>query len=248
MELVVRAPPDGYTLLLASNGAIATSKFIYPNLTFDPISDLMPVSGWFKVDNVLLVKADSPLRSIVDVVAAARRDPGGVTYGSAGHGSTLHLMGEMLQFRTGIRMAHVAYRGGAAAMIDLIAGNIASAFDSLPSALPQIQGGKVRALAVCSAKRSPFLPDVPTMMEQGIQDFNEYSWGGVFAPLKTPGAIIDQLAGAIMDASRNSAVQARMASSGAELIAGSPAELRALVRDEAARWEPVIRSAKIVAN
>jgi tripartite-type tricarboxylate transporter receptor subunit TctC len=248
MELVVRSPPDGYTLVLTSNGAIATSKLIYPNLPFDPLRDLLPISGWFKVDNVLLVKADSRFRSIADVLAAARRDPARITFGSGGHGSTLHLMGEMLQYRTGLRLTHVPYRGGAAAMTDLISGNIDTAFDSLPSAVPQIQAGGVRALAICGATRSPFLPDVPTMTESGIKDFTEFSWGGVFAPAATPPAVVNRIADAIIAAGRDPAVLARMASSSAEAIPNTPAEFAVMVREEAARWEPVVRAANIAAG
>lgn len=248
MEVVVRSPPDGYSVVLSSNGAVCTSKLIYPSLSFDPVKDLLPISNWFKVDNVIAVKADSRFRRIGDVIEAAKKDPGKVTFGSGGHGSTLHLMGEMFQYRAGIRMVHVPYRGGAAALTDLIAGNIDTAFDSTPSVGPQIKAGVVRALAVCGATRSPFFPDVPTMTEAGIKDFQEFSWGGVFAPRGTPAAIVERLAEAIIAAGRDPAVVARMAQSYAEAIPNTPAEFAKVVRDEAARWEPVVRAANIVAN
>lgn len=248
MEVVVRSPPDGYSVVLSSNGAVCTSKLIYPNLSFDPVKDLLPISNWFKVDNVIAVKADSRFRRIGDVIEAAKKDPGKVTFGSGGHGSTLHLMGEMFQYRAGVKMVHVPYRGGAAALTDLIAGNIDTAFDSTPSVGPQIKAGVVRALAVCGATRSPFFPDVPTMTEEGIKDFQEFSWGGVFAPRGTPAAIVDRLAEAIIAAGRDPAVVARMAQSYAEAIPNTPAEFATVVRDEAARWEPVVRAANIVAN
>lgn len=248
MEMVVRSPPDGHTLVLTSNGAVATSKLIYRNLSFDPLRDLLPVSAWFKVDNVLLVRADSRFRSIADVLAAARREPGRITFGSGGHGSTLHLMGEMMQFRAGIRMTHVPYRGGAAALADLIAGNIDSAFDSLPSAVPQIRAGAVRALAICGATRSPFLPDVPTMTESGIPEFTEFSWGGVFAPANTPAPVVNRLAEVIIGAGRDPSVLERMARASAEAIPNTPEQFARMVAEEAGRWEPVVRAANIVVD
>lgn len=248
MEMTARAAPDGYTLVLTSNGAMSSSKLIYPNLSFDPQTDLLPISNWFKVDNVIAVRANSRFRSVADVLEAARKDPGKITFGSGGHGSTLHLMGEMFQYRAGVRMIHVPYRGGAAALTDLIAGNIDTAFDSTPSIGPQIRAGAVRALAVCGATRSPFFPDVPTMTEAGIRDFQEFSSGGVFAPRATPAAIVERLAAAIIGAGRNPAVIERMARSYAEAIPNTPAEFAQVVRDEAARWVPVIRAANIVAN
>ncbi|WP_439576379.1 Bug family tripartite tricarboxylate transporter substrate binding protein [Elioraea sp.] len=248
MELTVRAAPDGYTLVLTSNGAMSSSKLIYPNLAFDPQTDLLPISNWFKVDNVIAVKADSRFRRVADVLEAARKEPGKITFGSGGHGSTLHLMGEMFQYRAGVQMVHVPYRGGAAALTDLIAGNLDTAFDSTPSIGPQIKAGAVRALAVCGATRSPFFPDVPTMTEEGIRDFQEFSWGGVFAPRATPAPVVERLAAAIIAAGRNPAVIARMAQAYAEAIPNTPAEFARVVRDEAARWEPVVRAANIVAN
>ena len=248
MEAAVRSPPDGYTLVLTSNGAMSSSKLIYRNLSFDPQTDLLPISNWFKVDNVIGVKADSRFRSVADVLAAAKKDPGKITFGSGGHGSTLHLMGEMFQFRAGVKMVHVPYRGGAAALADLVAGNLDTAFDSTPSIGPQIKAGAVRGLAVCGATRSPFFPDIPTMTEEGIANFQEYSWGGVFAPRGTPAPIVEKLAAAIIAAGRDQAVVARMAQSFGEAIPNTPAEFAKVVREEAARWEPVVRAANIVAN
>ena len=248
MEAAVRSPPDGYTLVLTSNGAMSSSKLIYRNLSFDPQTDLLPISNWFKVDNVIGVKADSRFRSVADVLAAAKKDPGKITFGSGGHGSTLHLMGEMFQFRAGVKMVHVPYRGGAAALTDLVAGNLDTAFDSTPSIGPQIKAGAVRGLAVCGATRSPFFPDIPTMTEEGIANFQEYSWGGVFAPRGTPAPIVEKLAAAIIAAGRDQAVVARMAQSFGEAIPNTPAEFAKVVREEAARWEPVVRAANIVAN
>ena len=248
MEVAVRSAPDGYTLVLTSNGAMSSSKLIYPNLSFDPQTDLLPISNWFKVDNVIGVRADSPFRSVGDVLAAAKKDPGKVTFGSGGHGSTLHLMGEMFQYRAGVKMVHVPYRGGAAALTDLVAGNLDTVFDSTPSIGPQMKAGAVRGLAVCGATRSPFFPDVPTMTEEGIGNFQEYSWGGVFAPRGTPAPIIEKLAAAIIAAGRDQAVVAKMAQSYAEAIPNTPTEFAKVVSDESARWEPVVRAAKIVAN
>jgi tripartite-type tricarboxylate transporter receptor subunit TctC len=247
MEMVVRSPPDGYTVVLASGGA-AIIRLIYRNLSYDPVQSLLPISPWFKSDNALLVRADSRLRSMNDLLDAARREPGRVSFGSAGHGSQLHLLGEMLQYLTNIRLTHVPYRGGAQALTDLVAGNVDTVFDSFPSAVPQVRAGSVRALAITGPTRSSFLPDTPTMVEEGITEMRAMSWGGVFAPLGTPPEIIERLSDAIIAAGQRPDVRERMARAFTEVIADRPEGLARMIQEEIRSWSPVIRAANIVAE
>ena len=245
MEQVARAQPDGYTLVMATNGPMITGKMLYPNLPFDPLTDLKPVAPWFSNDNLLCVKADSKFKSFESWVEQAKAQPGRRTYGTAGVGSTLHITAELLQRRVGMTMQHVPYRGGAAAMIDLLAGSVDGTVDSTPSVIPQVRSGNVRVLANLNGRRSVFLPDVPTVSELGYEGFSEFSWGGVFAPAGTPDDIIDILNKAISTVGQRPEIKERMAGAYADILFGSPEELRQQLQAEADRWMPVIKDAGI---
>lgn len=245
MEQVARARPDGYSVVMATNGPMITGKLLYPNLAFDPLKDLKPVVPWFSNDNLLCVKADSPYTSFEEWVAEAKRRPGELTYGTAGVGSTLHITAELLQRRVDMRMQHVPYRGGAAAMIDLLAGSVDGTVDSTPSVIPQVRAGNVRVLANLNGRRSVFLPDVPTVQELGYDGFSEFSWGGLFVPAGTPDNIVETLNQAVGAVGKRPDVREKMAGAYADILFGTPEEFAEQFREEAERWIPVVEAAGI---
>src|SRR5262249_52346290 len=167
MESVIRAAPDGYSLMMGTNGAIAVNRHLYANLSFDPLRDLVPVALTFRIEHMMAVTNALPAHSVADVVTLAKEKPGTLFFGSGGVGSMIHLCGELFRAKTGINIVHVPYRGGGPAMIDLVAGRISMMFDSLPSAAPQVKAGHVRGLALCGPQRHALFPDLPTMMEAG---------------------------------------------------------------------------------
>lgn len=245
MEQVARAEPDGYTLVMATNGPMITGKLLYPNLAFDPLTDLKPVVPWFSNDNLLCVKASSPYQSFEEWVTEAKRRPGDLTYGTAGVGSTLHITAELLQRRVGMKMQHVPYRGGSAAMIDLLAGSVDATVDSTPSVIPQVRAGNVRVLVNLNGRRSVFLPDVPTVQESGYDGFSEYSWGGLFAPVGTSDDIVAKLNQAVGRVGKRADVCEKMAGAYADILSGTPEAFAQRFREEAERWIPVVKAAGI---
>jgi tripartite-type tricarboxylate transporter receptor subunit TctC len=248
MEAVIRAPADGYTLLMGTNGAVAANRHLYRGLPFDPVRDLAPVSLTFRIEHLLVVRPDLPARSVAELIALARARPGQMTFGSAGSGSMIHLAGELFRLRAGVDLTHVPYRGGGPAMNDLVAGTIDMMFDSLPSAEPQVRAGRVRALALCAPQRHALLPDLPTMMEAGVPDYAARTWGGVFAPVGTPQPVVERLGGAIREAAAAPEFRAQMARSGGDAEASSPEELARMLMRESETWGRVVREANITPN
>jgi tripartite-type tricarboxylate transporter receptor subunit TctC len=245
MEAVIRAPADGYTLLMGTNGAVAANRHLYRGLPFDPVRDLAPVSLTFRIEHLLVVRPDLPARSVAELIALARARPGQMTFGSAGSGSMIHLAGELFRLRAGVDLTHVPYRGGGPAMNDLVAGTIDMMFDSLPSAEPQVRAGRVRALALCAPRHHALMPDLPTMVEAGVPDYAARTWGGEFAPVGTPQPVVARLGGAIQEAAAAPGFRAQMARSGGDAEASSPDELARMVREESATWGQVVREANI---
>ncbi|MBU8536809.1 Bug family tripartite tricarboxylate transporter substrate binding protein [Falsiroseomonas tokyonensis] len=243
IENVVRSLADGYSLLLSSNGPVAVNRFLYPGLPFDPLRDLAPVSLAFRIEQALVVRPGLPAASVAEFVSLARTRE--LHWGSGGTGSTLHLAGALFNLRAGVQLTHVPYRGSAPALADLLAGRIDAMFDSLPSCLPQIRAGQLRALALCAAARHPLLPGVPTMQEAGIDGYEAGTWGAVFAPRGTPEAILQRLSAATQQALADPATRDRLAAAGADAQSSTPQELDALLRADSARWGEVVREANI---
>lgn len=248
LENVIRSPADGYSLMMGTNGAMAVNRHLYKNLSFDPIRDLAPVGLAFRTEHLLAVNANLPAQNVQDLIAMARAKPGDLTFGSGGTGSMIHLCGELFKLRTGLDIVHVPYRGGGPAMNDLVAGTISMMFDSVPSAEPHIRGGRVKALAVCGAKRHPLLPEVPTMAEAGVANYVAGTTGGIFAPKDTPAAIVGVLNKAIVDCVADPAFKEQMFKAGGDAEASSPAQLGEMTVAESAVWEKVVAEAKITAN
>ena len=193
-DFVAKSSPDGYTLVMGAIATHAINPALYPNFPYDPVRDFRHVALLVQVPNVLVVNADLPARSVADLIRLAKAQPGRLDFASGSTGSTGHLAGELFKQRTGTYMVHIPYKGSAPAVADLLAGRVQLMFDNLASALPNIQAGKVRALAVTTAARSSFLPDLPTLDESGLQGFDMTTWWGLMAPAKTPPAIVDRLA------------------------------------------------------
>ncbi|HZF77238.1 MAG TPA: tripartite tricarboxylate transporter substrate binding protein [Acetobacteraceae bacterium] len=240
-EQVVRAAPDGYTLLMGTIAALSVNPSIYRNLGFDPQADLTPISMSGNVLNVLVVPVDRPWRSVADLVAAARARPDTVTYGSSGVGSAGHLGGALLDNMAGIRTVHVPYRGGGPLMTDLIGAKVDFSFATAPTAVPQIEAGRLRALAVPGLRRSPLLPNVPTVAET-LPGYDVANWYALVGPRGLPQPIVARLAAAMREALTDSDVVKHLSVHGVEPTPSSPEELARFIRDETAKWAPIIRA------
>ena len=239
-DLVAKAPADGYTLMITSIG-MATNKPLYGKLSYDPVKDFAPVSLLAVVPNVLVTNATQPnVKTVADLIDAARQAPGRLTYASAGNGTSIHLAGEMFTALTGTDMLHIPYKGSGPALADLLGGQVNYMFDSITSARPHLQSGKLRALAVTTAKRSSVLPGVPTLAEAGVAGYDVSPWYAVFVPAGTPKPVIDRLNRTLLDAMKQPDVKARFESMGAEAIGSSPEELASHLARETARWSRLI--------
>jgi tripartite-type tricarboxylate transporter receptor subunit TctC len=242
-EAVVHAPPDGYTLLLV-NPAHGINATLYPKLAFNFIRDIAPVAGLMRVPNVMEVTPSVPAKTVAEFIAYAKANPGKINWATSGNGTSVHLSGELFKSMTGIEMTHVPYRGSAPALTDLIAGTVHVMFDNMPSSLPHIQGGKLRALGVTTAQRSQALPDVPTVAET-VAGYEASAWFGMGVPKGTPADVIDKLNKEVNAVLRDEKVKARLAELGGNLIAGTPADFGKVVAEETDKWAKVIKSANV---
>ncbi|HEV7263556.1 MAG TPA: tripartite tricarboxylate transporter substrate binding protein [Falsiroseomonas sp.] len=243
IENIVRSAPDGYSLVLSSNGPVAVNRHLFRDMNFDPSTDLAPISVTFRIEQALVVNPALPVNSVLEFIALAKQRE--LTWGSGGTGSSLHLAGELFNLRAGVKLIHVPYRGGGPAMNDLVAGNIHAMFDSLPSLVPQLRGGRVKGLAVCAAQRHALVPELPTMQEAGVPNYVAGTWGAVFAPKGTPQPIIARLAAATREALTHEATKAALARAGGDAQHSTPAELADLLQREIALWGQVVREANI---
>ena len=243
-EAAARSPADGYTLLLATIGALVVSPMVV-RLSFDPQRDLVPVSIAVDLFNILVVPADRPWRSVAELIAAAKAAPGRLSYGTSGIAGGPHLAGVLFDRMAGIETVPVHYRGGAMVATDLLSGRIDYSFATAPSVLPHVQSGRLRALAVPTINRSRLLPEVPTVAEGGVPGFDVPGWYAVVAPRGTPEPVIARLAGAMRTALSDADVTASLNRSGMEPMPSTPAELGAAWASERTKWEPIIRESGI---
>ncbi|WP_376099015.1 Bug family tripartite tricarboxylate transporter substrate binding protein [Roseomonas sp. CCTCC AB2023176] len=248
VENVVRSPADGTAILMGTTGTLTINQHLYASMGFDPARDLMPVSMAFATDHVLIVNPAVPARTVQEFLAYVRANPGRVSYGSAGAGSSTHMVAELFRLAANVEVTHVPYRGSAPALNDTVAGNVQFMLDQLPSAIGQVQGGRVRALAVTGPRRSRLLPDVPTVAEIGLPNAEATSWGAVMAPAGTPAPIIERLNAVIVEALANGQVQERLAAAGADAVSSTPAEVGERMSREIATWGRVVREARITVN
>ena len=240
-ELVARAAPDGYTVLMGPASVYAISATLYPKLNYDLVRDLAPVSLIANVPHVLLVNKDLPARTLPELIAQAKAKAGEWNIASQGSGTVSHLEAELFKSMAGVDLLHVPYRGSAPAILDLIGGRVQCMFDSIASALPHVRGGKLRAIAVATRARSPLLANVPTLDEAGLKGYSAHSWLGLFVPAGTPLPVIERLQQAIALSLEDSSVRERFIEAGFEPQASTSAEFAALVRDEIEKWRPIVK-------
>ena len=240
--------PDGYTLFLANNGLFAIMPALTADIRFDPIKDFQPVTPLFSFPSVLVVPANSPAKTVKDLVALAKSKPGGLNYASQGVGSGGHILGEMFRLRSGAPFVHVPYRGAGPAVQDLAAGNVDLLFSSYVSAIGQVQGGKLRILGWTATKRSPALPDVPTMAEAGFPGTELEIWQGIVAPLGMPAPIVRKLNEEFIKAAKSPDIVAKVAAQAVEMYTTTPQEFGKLIANDIDRLGKVIREAGIKAQ
>lgn len=244
-EAVVRARPDGYTFLFAVNSNITLNTHANPALRFDTLKDLIPVAQVTDYQYVLAINPDVPARNLDELIALAKKKPGDLTFSSSGAGGSNHLAGELMKNMTGIDMLHIPFKGTGPALMEVISGRITMNFSSLPPAVPQIKAGKLRAIAVTGPKRVSALPDVPTVSEAGIKDYQVIGWHGVFAPAKTPDAIVEKLARELVAVREMPEMKKRLDTDGLEVAATDRKAFIELVRSEHAFWGEKLKTMNI---
>ena len=243
-EITAKSAPDGYTLLITSS-TFGVNPGLYKQLPYDPFKDIAPITLLAAAPNILVVHPSLPVRSVQELTALARAKPGYLNFGSSGNGGSPHLAGELFKLRTGVSMVHVPFKGAPAAQTALIAGEIHLNFSSMPSAIGHVRAGRMRAIAVTGAKRSPATPELPTMMEAGIRDFETSAWQGFFAPAGTPPGIVKVLNREATRAMLSPELKDRLAPEGAEAVGSSPEEFRIWLKQEITKWAAVIKAANV---
>jgi tripartite-type tricarboxylate transporter receptor subunit TctC len=241
VQAVARAPADGHTLLAVASSALTLNPTIFPNLAYDVGRDLAPITRTGQVPNVLVVHPSVPAKTVAELIALAKSEPGRLSYASQGVGSNGHLNGEMFKMRAGIDLVHVPYKGSAPAVSDLVGGQV----DNLPSVLEQIRAGNLRAIAVTSATRSPLLPDVPTIAESGLPGFDTSAWFALLTTKNTPDAVRTILEKAVVAALSDPDVRARLSAAGVDVLGDGVAVLADKIQSDTAMWKGVVDAAKI---
>ena len=239
-DLVAKAPADGYTLLFATEGTLGINPSLYKKLPFDPEKDFTPIAQFASVPNILVVNPKVQAKTVQELAAYAKSKPASLNMGSAGNGTTNHLSGELFQSMTGASFTHVPYKGSGPAMADLLADQIQLMFDNLPGSLPHVKAGSLRALAVTSAKRSPLLPDVPTMAEAGVPGYDVEVWFGVAAPKGLPAQTLATLSKAITEISQEPATIEKILNIGATPLTSTPVEFGSRIQEARIKWAPIV--------
>ncbi|MCZ2498067.1 tripartite tricarboxylate transporter substrate binding protein [Xylophilus sp. Kf1] len=240
-QLAARSAADGYTLFMGTVGTHAINQSLYSKMPFDPIKDFAPISRVANVPNLLVANPQQPFKNVKELIAYAKANPGKINFGSSGNGSSIHLSGELFKMMTKVDMVHVPYKGSAPAMNDLLGNQIAIMFDNMPSAIQHVRAGKLRPLAVTTAKRSPELPDVPTIAEAGVPGYEATSWFGLLAPAGTPAPVVDRIDAALMKIYKNPELLKKIADQGGEPVVETPAQFTAFIKAETAKWGKVVK-------
>ena len=246
--LAAKAQPDGYTLFMGTVGTHAINAALYKKMPFDPIKDMAPMSRVANVPNLLVANPNQPFQNVKELIAYAKSHPGQVNFGSSGSGSSIHLSGELFKTMAKVDMVHVPYKGSAPAVTDLLGNQIAIMFDNMPSAIQHVRAGKLRPLAVTTAKRSPELPDVPTVAEAGVPGYEATSWFGMFTVAGTPKPVQDKLNAALSKALADPAVRAKIKEQGGEVISETPEQFAAFIKTESAKWGKVVKESGATAD
>ncbi|MEI6618305.1 MAG: tripartite tricarboxylate transporter substrate binding protein [Betaproteobacteria bacterium] len=244
-EAIVRAKPDGYTVGMGNFAPLAVNHALFKKLNFDPFNDIVPITLIERGPLILMVRADSPFKSVKDIVNAAKASPGSLSYASGGIGGTHHLSGALFEYSAEIDMIHAPYKSGAAGATDLMGGQVHMMFEQMYAAMPAVKGGRLRALAITSKTRSPLLPDLPTMGEQGYPAVEVLNWQGLVGPKGMSAELIKTLNAACNKALQDPDLREKMLSQGNEIGGGTPEQFAALIKAEAPRWAKVVRAAKI---
>jgi tripartite-type tricarboxylate transporter receptor subunit TctC len=237
-----RSAPDGYTLFMTTSGINAINPALYSKMAFDPNKDLAPVSVLVSLNNVLVLHPSVKANSVAEVIALAKSQPGKINYASSGHGTSIHMSAEMFQFMTNTEMTHIPYKGSGPAVADLLGGQVMMMFDNLPSVLPHIKAGKLRALATTGAKRDPALPDLPTIAESGVTGYESGVWFGLVVPAGTPRDVVARLHEAAVKGTRSADFIKRMTDLGFNIIGSTPEQMAEMSREEVARWGPIVKA------
>ena len=240
--LAAKAPADGYTLFMGTVGTNAINAALYKKMPFDHVKDFQPLSRVAMVPNLLVAHPSQPFKNVKELIAYAKANPGKLNFASSGNGTSIHLSGELFKSMTGIEMVHVPYKGSAPAVADLLGGQTAIMFDNMPSAIQHVRAGKLRPIAVTTAKRSPELPDVPTIAEAGVPGYDATSWFGLFTTAGTPEPVVSRLHGALMKVLADPEVKKQIAGQGAEPIAEKPEQFAAFIAAETTKWAKVVKA------
>ena len=241
-DSVAKSPPDGYTLLVGTVGTHAINVALYPKMPYDAVKDFVPISLVAGVPNVLVAAPTFPVNSVKDLIDLAKKSPDKTTFASSGNGTSIHLSGELFKQLAGVQMMHVPYKGSSAALPDVMSGQVNVMFDNAPSVMPQIKGGKLKAIAVTSSVRSPALPNVPTIAEAGLPGYEASSWFGVLAPAGTPKDIVDKLSLTIARAVQSAEFKERLAAQGAEGVGNTSEQFAAHIKTEIEKWAKVVKA------
>jgi len=239
---VVRAAPDGYTLLMTTSGIQAINPFLYNKMSFDPNKDLQPVSVLVSLNNVLVVNPSVKINSVAELIGQAKEQPEKLNYASSGSGTSIHMSGERFKYMAGVNLSHIPYKGSAPAVTDLLGGQVMMMFDNIPSSMPHIKSGKLRAIATTGAKRDPSLPDLPTIAESGVPGYEAGVWFGLMAPIGTPKDIIAKLNAEIVKAAKGPDYIKKMNEQGYNVLASSAEQMGEMSRAEYARWGPIVKA------
>lgn len=247
-ELVAKAAPDGYTLLMGTIGNLAISPHLYRKLTYDPVRDFAPITQLASAAYMLVTHPSLPVKNVRELVALARAKPGQMSYASAGSGTGSHLSAELFRSAAKVDLLHVPYKGGTPALTDVIAGHVQIMFNGIPSSMPHLKTGRIRALAVTTSTRSPAAPELMTMAEAGYPGAESTSWTGVLAPAGTPATVIARLNTEFVRALRSPEVSARLSADGAVPVGSSAADFAAYLRSELVKWGKVVRESRATVN
>jgi tripartite-type tricarboxylate transporter receptor subunit TctC len=241
-EIVAKAPPDGYTLVMGTIGTHAINATLFSKLPYDPIRDFTAVAFVVEAEGLLVVHPSLPVKTTRELIAFAKQKPGELTYASAGAGSTSHLAGELFKTLAKVNILHIPYKGNAPAITEMLSGQTSMLFGTLPTVLPQVQANRLRAVAVLGTKRSPALPDIPTIAESGLPRFEVTNWTGILAPAGTPAAIVSRLNAEANRVMQLPEVQARLPKEGLRHVAMTPQQFADFVRAEKEKWGPIVKA------
>ena len=244
-DMVAKSPPDGYTLVTGSIGTHAVNVSLFSKLPYDPIRDFAPVALIMEAEGLVVVHPSLPVKSVKDLIALARAHPGQIAYASAGHGTAAHLSGELFKSMAKVNLVHVPYKGNVPALTDLIAGQTSLLFATMPTALPHVQSGRLRALAVTSSSRSPAAPELPTIAEVALPGYSVTNWIGFFAPAGTPRDIVVKLNAEVVRIMQAPEIQKRLTSEGAKFSPWTPEQFGGFVKTEQTKWAKVVKEAGI---